>query len=326
MTRFTEHKSRGQDASPFHEGELAVQEATGERAAAARIARMLSTTVPLAPARFLAEQRMLVLASVDGAGAVWASVIFGEEGFATAPTPEQIAIDRRRAEIDPRDALLAHLRVSSMLGVLAIELSSRRRYRINGTVTLATEERIVVDVREAYVNCPKYIQRRKFRERGERAPDATTPAACGIALDPERTARIRRADTMFVASRHPTRGADASHRGGEPGFLDVRDDRTIRVPEYAGNGLYNTLGNLVVASEAGLAIVDFEDGRVIQLTGSAKVVLDAAIGESRSASTSGAETGRYWDFVVSRWTEFALPERFQWELVDRSPFNPRPHP
>jgi hypothetical protein len=145
-------------------------------------------------------------------------------------------------------------------------------------------------------------------------------------LDLERQARIRRADTMFVASRHPHRGADASHRGGEPGFLELRDERTIRIPDYAGNGLYNTLGNLVVSSGAGLSIVDFEGGRVIQLIGSATVVLGAPgdSGESAQSASpaSSAATGRYWDFVVSRWTELALPKTFRWELIDRSAFNP----
>jgi len=73
---------------------------------------------------------------------------------------------------------------------------------------------------------------------------------------------------MFVASRHPSRGADASHRGGEPGFIEVRDERTCASPSIAGNGLYNTLGNLVVSSQAGLAIVDFDVGRVLQLSAS----------------------------------------------------------
>lgn len=312
------------DGGIFHEGELAVQEATGERAAAARIARMVSNTIPPAPASFLAQQRMLVLSSADPAGAVWASLIFGREGFASSPNGEVVVIDRPRAEIATADALHRNLQVGAMLGILAIELGSRKRFRINGIVSSSTEERVEVVVREAYVNCPKYIQRRHLREV-DGPSGATSLLASGTTLDRERASRIGRSDTMFVASLHPRRGADASHRGGEPGFLQVRDERTIRVPEYKGNGLYNTLGNLVVSNKAGLSIPDFEDGRVIQLTGSATVVLDPPRGSCTSAAggtASDAATGRYWDFVVSRWTEFSLPRTLRWELIDRSPFNP----
>jgi predicted pyridoxine 5'-phosphate oxidase superfamily flavin-nucleotide-binding protein len=295
----------GQDGA-FHEGELAVQRATGAREIAERTSRMLSSAIAASPAAFLAQQRMLVLASVDDGGAVWASLIFGGQGFASSPNGEALTLDLGRAHIAPEDPVLRNLGVGSMLGVLAIELGSRRRYRVNGFVSSSSEARVELAVREAYVNCPKYIQRRHLSESNE--PRATSaPGARGTVLDLERQLHVRRADTMFVASRHPSRGADASHRGGEPGFLEIRDERTIRVPEYPGNGLYNTLGNLLVSEHAGLAVVDFDGGRVLQLTGSASVVLEGA---------------PYWDFVISSWTEHALPKTLRWELLDRSPFNP----
>ncbi len=309
----------------FHEGELAVQQATGERAIADRNSRMMYDAVPPAPAAFLAQQRLLVLASVDGAGAPWASLIFGSEGFASAPSSEIVVLDRTRSQISSGDALLDNLRVDAMLGLLAIELGSRRRYRINGFVSAVTDETVTLSVREAYVNCPKYIQRRHLLQ-SDQEPLISRRISRGKVLDAERQALMRDADTMFVASKHPSRGADASHRGGEPGFLELRDERTLRVPEYAGNGLYNTLGNLVVDSRAGLAIIDFEGARVLQLTGAATVVLDAAPpkGENQGelGRASGAATGRYWDFTVARWTELAMPRTFRWELIDRSPFNP----
>ena len=118
---------------PFHEGELAVQEATGERAIAERNSRMMSSEVPASPAAFLAQQRMLVVASADAAGAMWASLLFGEQGFAGS-SGEHVTLDLERAQIAPRDALLQNLRVGAALGLLAIELGSRRRYRINGFV------------------------------------------------------------------------------------------------------------------------------------------------------------------------------------------------
>ncbi|HXK17594.1 MAG TPA: pyridoxamine 5'-phosphate oxidase family protein [Polyangiaceae bacterium] len=317
-------RSSGPDGA-FHEGELAVQEATGERAIAERNSRMMSSTVAASPAAFLAQQRMLVVASADAAGAMWASLLFGEQGFAGS-SGEHVTLDLERAQIAPEDALLQNLRAGAALGLLAIELGSRRRYRTNGFVSTLTATRVELAVREAYVNCPKYIQRRKLHE-SDAPPAPSAPVARGTLLDRERVARIGRADTLFVASQHPGRGADASHRGGEPGFLEVLDARTLRVPEYAGNGLYNTLGNFVVSNSAGLAIVDFDDGRVIQLTGTASVVLDPRAagvlgGSGGPESADSNATGRYWDFSVTRWTELQLPKTLRWELLDRSPFNP----
>jgi len=300
--------AQGEDGGVFHEGELAVQEAAGHRAIAERNSRIVCSAVESAPAAFLARQRMLVLASVDEAGTPWASLVFGPPGFATAPGGKLIALDRASMHVSSGDALLGNLRAGGMLGILAIDLGSRLRYRVNGFVTSSSAERVELGVREAFVNCPKYIQRRQLRE-GAQAPRAGSACARGSQLDAERQALVRRADTMFVASRHPARGADASHRGGEPGFLELRDERTIRVPEYAGNGLYNTLGNLIVARRAGLSIVDFGLGRVLQLAGSTTVSL-------------GALPGSHWDFAVEHWTELALPSTFRWELVERSPFNP----
>ena len=297
------------DEGVFHEGELRVQQAFGERAQAQRNARMVGDAVPAGAAAFLAQQRMLVLASLDDTGSPWVSLVFGEPGFASASDRGTVRIDRTLTRFLAGDALLANLRVGAMLGLLAIDLGSRARFRVNGTIASSDEERIDLRVREAFGNCPKYIQRRRMIET-EHAPRGDAGVFRGERLDPARQALIRRADTMFVASRHPARGADASHRGGEPGFLEIVDDRTIRVPEYPGNGMHNTLGNLVVAREAGLAILDFEGGRLLQLSGSATVAL--------------APNPRSWDFTVARWTELALPETLRWELLERSPFNPPP--
>jgi uncharacterized protein len=292
----------------FHEGELFVQETTGERALADRLAQVISHTVPPAVAAFLAEQQMLVVATQDAAGDLWASVVHGQPGFVGIARSGAVAIDRSMWEVARGDALLGNLELDSLVGLLAIELGSRRRYRINGRVASLGAKRIEIGVLEAYVNCPKYIQRRQLVER-EPMSGASEPPAHGLVLDPLRQARIRRADTMFVASHHPARGLDASHRGGEPGFLEVRSEDTIRVPEYAGNSLYNTLGNFVVSNRAGLAVVDFDDARVLQLRGHAEVVLDA--------------THRYWDFTVSSWTELPLSRAYRWQLVERSRFNPK---
>jgi hypothetical protein len=301
----------------FHEGERLVQERTGEASVAARVGAGIADVVIPDARPFLAAQRLIAIATVDVAGTPWASVLAGEPGFATADDGRSVTLDVSRAVVDPADGLWSNLCAGAPVGLLAIELETRRRLRINGRVSRTTKASIEIDVREAYPNCPKYIQRRRPAGKGGTAPAAE--AASGASLDLPRLQLIARADTAFVASWHPARGADMSHRGGEPGFLRALDAATLRVPDYGGNSLFNTLGNFAVAPVAGLAVADFERARILQLAG--RVQLHFDLPEDPEQPSGG--TGRYWDLHVSRWTERALPAGLRWELLDRSPYNPR---
>src|SRR5260370_2360405 len=89
-------------------------------------------------------------------------------------------------------------------------------------------------------------------------------------------------DVLFVATGHPQRGADASHRGGNPGFVEVVDANTLRIPDYSGNSLFNTLGNLLVDPRYGMLIPNFQSGRMLQLTGTAKVTWSGNDKEQRT--------------------------------------------
>lgn len=125
------------------------------------------------------------------------------------------------------------------------------------------------------------------------------------------------ADTLFVASAHPTRGVDTSHRGGNPGFVEILNDQSLRIPDYTGNSMFNTLGNLVVNPQAGLLFLDFDRNRTLQLTGQATIQWHL----ERSLDTTGG-TYRYWDFAIEQWLETELPQLLHWEFLDYSPHNP----
>ena len=91
-------------------------------------------------------------------------------------------------------------------------------------------------------------------------------------------------DTFFIASAHPERGADASHRGGQPGFVEIDSSgRRVRFPDYSGNNMFQTLGNLTVDSHAGLLFLDWDSGDAIRLSGRAEIVWSAT--ESRITTT-----------------------------------------
>jgi hypothetical protein len=81
-------------------------------------------------------------------------------------------------------------------------------------------------------------------------------------------ALIEAADTFFIGTTHPTRGADASHRGGPTGFVRANPGE-VWWADYRGNNMFNTLGNLAVDPTAALLFPDFATGRTLQLSGTA---------------------------------------------------------
>ncbi|MRW84895.1 pyridoxamine 5'-phosphate oxidase [Pseudoduganella sp. FT26W] len=299
----------------FHPGEREAQERAGETAIADRNIAVLSDTVIAGARPFIAKQFMGVLASADADGKVWSSVVFGKPGFLHTESGRSILIDVAEAERDHADPLWANMTPGADLGMLFIELGSRRRYRVNGSVLRLDQHGAEIAIYEAYPNCPKYIQRRHLRRSGE--PALPAPATHGTVLHGEAEAIVRQADTVFVASRHVDSGADASHRGGNAGFIKLMDDSTLRFPDYDGNSLFNTLGNFNVDPRGGLCIPDFERGQLLQLTGAARVLWNQ---DDPHNETGG--TRRYWEFKIDRWILRNTPQPLEWEYLDASPFNP----
>jgi predicted pyridoxine 5'-phosphate oxidase superfamily flavin-nucleotide-binding protein len=135
-------------------------------------------------------------------------------------------------------------------------------------------------------------------------------------LTGEQRRLISEADTFFIASAQPEGGADASHRGGNPGFIRFLDENTLEFPDYPGNTMFNTLGNIAVNPNAGLLFLDFERGGTLQLTGEARIVWDA----ERAASFAGAK--RVVEFRVEEAIETRGIVPLRWRFEGYSPFNP----
>lgn len=303
--------------SPYHEGERLVQQQVGEAIAAAQNGRIIADSIPKGALIFIKQQPMVILGSVDAQQNIWASVLFGHPGFVQPVDSQAIKFDLKQAFGHPSDPFWANSQPENLIGMLVIELASRRRLRVNGTVSQTTSEHLCLHVLESYPNCPKYIQRRHLSLNiSEEASRQISEARSGQFLTSEQQRWIESADTLFVASAHPTRGVDASHRGGNPGFVQVLNDRTLRIPDYVGNSMFNTLGNLVVNPHAGLIFLDFDRSRTLQLTGRTKIWWNL---DDPTHPTGG--TYRYWDFEIEQWLETDLPRLFHWELIDYSPHN-----
>lgn len=280
-------------AQGYHAGEIALQERAGVRRQASRIAGSIHDSVPAVAQAFLEQRRFVVLSTADKDRRPWASILAGAPGFAQAVDLHTVRIAAAPA---PGDPLAENLTVSRFAGLLAIDFATRRRLRVNGRLERPNDGTILIHADQVYSNCQKYIQRRTGEEAGSGPPPRLVRRA--TRLTDEHRAWISRADTFFIATLNPEQGADASHRGGKPGFLAVEGDH-LSWPDYAGNMMFNTLGNLAVHPCAGLLIPDFESGGVLQLAGRAAIDWDPG----RAAATPGAE--RLVELVVDEVIEIA---------------------
>lgn len=302
-------------SGPFHGGERCVQVRAGARAEAEKIGRIVRSEIPDSAKAWLAERELAAIAAVDGDALVWASLLAGAPGFLVAEDARTLRVG---ACPGAGDALEHALAAGAALGLVAIDLAARRRMRLNGVVISADGNGFRVRAREVYGNCPKYIQAR------ERLADPTPPcvrrAEVAPALSPETARFVAAADTCFVATTHPEAGADASHRGGEPGFVRVVAPNRLSIPDYDGNRMFNTLGNLAVDARIGMVLAGLDDGpdagRVLQLSGTASIDFEPA----RAARIPGAQ--RILDVRIARVIDRRGALASRYVLRERSPFNP----
>ncbi|MFF4617694.1 pyridoxamine 5'-phosphate oxidase family protein [Nonomuraea jabiensis] len=245
-----------------HPGEVAVQRRAGVRLEDHGSSRT-RPEIPEPAAEFLRNQHMIVLGAADDGGRVWAGVLTGPAGFASAADDRTIVLHALPGADDPLHGLFERERD---IGLIAIEPHTRRRMRVNGTAVRAGDA-LVVWTEQVYSNCPKYIQTRSPTS----APGEPAGLGRGIALPDRHRRWIAEADTFFIATRAEGLGADVSHRGGNPGFVRVTGARSLEFPDYQGNAMYMTLGNLELDPAAGLLFVDWERGETLQLTGRARV-------------------------------------------------------
>ncbi|WP_144122607.1 pyridoxamine 5'-phosphate oxidase family protein [Catellatospora sichuanensis] len=272
-----------------HPGEVYVQRRSGHTREGLGSAGM-GVRLPEAARRFLADQRMLVIGGHDAAGSIWASPLHGPPGFLRAEGEREVIAETAPAAGDPLEGSFA---TPSPIGALAIEPATRRRMRINGTGH-GRDGRLAIAADQIFANCPKHITPREVHGAADPGP----PAPGSDRLSREQLRFVAGADTFFIATAADGHGVDVSHRGGEPGFVTGRSATTLSWPEYRGNAMYMTLGNLHVQPRCGLLFVDWTGARpALQLTGRASIDWDPG----RVAEHPGAE--RVVDFVIDRVVE-----------------------
>ncbi|MFC0216546.1 pyridoxamine 5'-phosphate oxidase family protein [Paenibacillus chartarius] len=254
----------------YHSGELSVQRLAGAEIAAQQNSRIVRTSIPKGAVAFLKGQALMIVASVDEKGRVWSSFLTGDPGFIDVEDEVTITIHSDPVKNDP---LLRNLASSPEIGLLAIDFSKRMRMRINGTGYFEGGRRLVVKTEQVYGNCPQYIHKRTMSPNGV-FQRLLKSEQRGPGLTPEQQVWIRNSDTFFIGSSSSEGKADVSHRGGPPGFIKVIDERTLLFPDYYGNSMFNTLGNIYSNPSSGLLFIDFNNGHSLQLTGKSEIIWD----------------------------------------------------
>ncbi len=298
-------------ATPFHRGELDIQERLGMREKVHSYAPgFIRDHLPDQHREFYAQLPQLIVGSVDEQGRPWASMLVGRPGFISSPDSKTMSVSGQPLYGDP---LADNLKDNAPLGFLGIEFQRRRRNRMNGKISKIRDDGFEIAADQSFGNCPQYIQARGFQiTDAVNAPETPRPLERNSTLSHAARTAIESADTFFIASmfsedqsdnRH---GVDVSHRGGKPGFVRVVDERTLLFPDFAGNFHFNTLGNIALYPKAGLLFPDFETGDLLYITGAAEIIwegeeVQAFEGAERLVRINVDEVVRVEESLPLRW-------------------------
>ncbi|KAK9901386.1 hypothetical protein WJX75_009774 [Coccomyxa subellipsoidea] len=288
------------DPSPYHVGEQHAQTRVGVRDIAERIGRAYIRKYLTDQAKeFYNELPFLNVGTRAPDGSIWATTLCGIPGFIKATDDHHFAVDLKQIYGDP-----IKFAEGDLIGSVGVMLHNRRRNRLNCLVESLQPGACTLKVLQSFGNCPKYIQvRRIVVDADELATlgEEERPVTEGTTvLGPEQRALIARSDTLFLATGFSglgdgadgVNGCDCNHRGGAPGFVEVSGDGTLQCPDYVGNNMFCSFGNVMLDCRVGIQFIDFTNGDSLQLTGHGKILFD-------ERSLPGAQ--RTLEFVTCRW-------------------------
>ncbi|KAG9669381.1 putative oxidoreductase, partial [Aureobasidium melanogenum] len=282
-------------ALDFHEGEKIMQKRL-------RVPEMDNPTIPmLSPQASSMLQRapLLAFGTLDSEGRPWTTVWGGRKGFSQPLGNSMIGIRTSVAsKLDPvvealvgRDTngeIVKEEGEGRLLSGLAIDLDTRKRVKLAGRMVAGTLGRangdndtddyeqqgilqLVARIDESLGNCPKYLNR---RETSPAYPDPKL-ISDSVPLDKRAVELIHKVDLMFLSTSSGS-SMDTNHRGGPPGFVRCLSQEggctQFVYPEYSGNRLYQSLGNMCLDPKAGFCFPDFDTGNCLFVTGHTEVL------------------------------------------------------
>jgi len=260
-------------ADIWHKGELSIQTRSGTDKKMAEIGpKFIRQYMPLQHRDFFQSLSMIFVAYNDINGDICGSALFGIAGFIESPSETELIINTQ----SPLSSFNNNsVNVGDKLGLVGIDFASKRRNRVNAIVQEINQKNIKLRVLQSYGNCPKYIQPKVLKNNAFYDPLTTIST---VQFTPFVKELILNADVFFIASAFDdkqnlnNRGADMSHRGGEQGFIDVNEYGQLLVPDYVGNGFFNTLGNLSENPIASLLFFDWQRGDAYQIKANCEIL------------------------------------------------------
>jgi len=289
----------------FHQGEIELQQRLGAVVEEEHARQFIHTELKPEALPFIENQECVYLSATYPGGDIWLFPLIGKNHIQVKAL-NMIHINLENLLLPLDRELIEYANEVFNVGLLFLDALTRRRYRVNGIAKIKGDIFEVI-VMQAYPNCPKYIQSRSVSYSDKNEELRTE----GSSLNEHLKNVIINADTFYVASRSEHGDMDTSHRGGNPRFITVTEEGKLRIPDYQGNGLYNTLGNFLYFSKAGLLFFNYPNNEIIQLTGNVEIFIDDEFPDKR-----------YWEFTVVKWKSRSNGVQLKEQLFDYSPYNP----
>ncbi|KAK3939075.1 hypothetical protein QBC46DRAFT_153980 [Diplogelasinospora grovesii] len=286
----------------WHPGEIAVHSLL--KVPTSRHENPTSAGLPPSYAHRVAVSPLVALGTIDEEGRPWTSIWGGERGFARPISKNilglQSIVDQENDPVItallggkvPGEVVDAEVGEGKLMSGLSIDLETRDRVKLAGRMAVGVvnslppskngsttspvgQAQVAMHVEESLGNCPKYLNKKDIR------PHIPSPrlAPSSPTLPADAQALIDKADMFFLSSTNG-RTMDTNHRGGPPGFVRVvsntEDSVVLVYPEYSGNQLYQTLGNLHLNPRVGMVIPDYETSDALYLTGETELLVGSA--------------------------------------------------
>ncbi|TLD31383.1 hypothetical protein PspLS_02385 [Pyricularia sp. CBS 133598] len=322
----------------WSEGELAVQDLL-------RVPARPNPTAHGLPIHYVGRVQaapLVAVGALDADAQPWTSIWAGEPGFVRAIAPDVVGM---RSLVDKAHDPVAGVLFGDLadgevysdpnatgsgrpMSALAIDLETRDRVKVAGRLVAGVRSagaggkvgdvQLAMAVTESIGNCPKYLNKKGIRlhvPEPELVSDALPLPAHALEI-------LERADMFFMSTSDGRGDMDTNHRGGPPGLLRVvsngEDDAgvVLAYPEFSGNRLYSSLGNLHVNDKVGITIPDFGTGDAMYLTGTARLL----VGETAARLLPRTKVAVRIEVMAAKVVKDGLP--FRGEAGEFSPYNP----
>lgn len=307
----------------FHEGEVFAQDTLGiSKTIAQRTQGFIRPFMPVQHRAFFESGPLMMVGLLDQSGHPVALPVWGDEGFVRSPSETRLQLGLSQGAFALIDTLLGlDVNTGSKIGILGLELATRRRNRLNGVISHLKGSDIHVSVEQSFGNCPQYIHTRdtqKVSNLGalEKVTHKNVQRYNGLTTHLQQV--VSTAETFYIASRHATlghnsnEGIDVSHRGGKSGFINV-EANSLLIPDFSGNKFFNTIGNIVLDGRVGLCFFENTTGTLHFIQGNATVIWET----DTLPDFDGAE--RFIHITVENAISIDNLYPFRHEVITRSP-------